>query len=73
MEETMKLSARNVLKAKVKSVKHGAVNSEVVLELAAGAEIVSIITSSSAKHLGLRRGGEAYAVIKASNVIIATD
>jgi molybdopterin-binding protein len=69
----MKLSARNVLKAKVKSVKHGAVNSEVVLALAGGPEIVSIITRSSAKQLRLRRGGVAYAVIKASNVIIATD
>jgi molybdopterin-binding protein len=69
----MKLSARNVLKAKVKSVKHGAVNSEVVLALAGGPEIVSIITRSSAKQLRLRRGGVAYAVIKASNVIVATD
>jgi len=69
----MKLSARNLLKAKVKSVKHGAVNSEVVLELAGRPQIVSIITRSSARQLGLKRGGEAYVVIKASNVIIATD
>ena len=69
----MKISARNLLKGKVKSVKHGAVNSEIVVELPGGAEIVSIITKSSAEHLGLAKGKDVYAVIKASNVMIATD
>lgn len=69
----MKLSARNVLKGKVKSVQPGAVNDEVVLELPGGMEVVSVITKSSAEHLGLAPGKEAYAVIKASNVMIATD
>ena len=69
----MKLSARNRLKATVKSVTHGAVNSEVVLELPGGAELVSIITRSSAEGLGLEVGGEAYAVVKASNVMVAVD
>ncbi len=64
----MKLSARNVLKGRVKQVNPGAVNTEVVLELAGGAEIVSIITKESAQKLGL-----ANAVIKASNVMIAID
>ena len=44
----MKLSARNVLKGKVKQVKAGAVNTEVIVELPGGAEIVSIITKESA-------------------------
>jgi molybdopterin-binding protein len=69
----MKISARNLLKGKVKSIKHGAVNSEIIVELPGGAEIVSIITKSSAEQLGLAKGKDVYAVIKASNVMIATD
>jgi molybdopterin-binding protein len=69
----MKLSARNVLKAKVKQVKHGAVNSEVILELPGGIEVVSIITKESAQNLKLAKGKAVYAVIKASNVMIAID
>ena len=69
----MKISARNILKGTVKTVEHGAVNSEVVIQLPGGQEIVSIITKSSAESLGLSVGKEAYAVIKASEVMIATD
>jgi molybdopterin-binding protein len=69
----MKLSARNVLKGKVKKVTAGAVNTEVVIELPGGAEITSIITKTSAESLKLKEGSEAYAVIKASNVMIAID
>jgi molybdopterin-binding protein len=69
----MKISARNVLKGKVAKVTHGAVNSEVVVKLLGGVEIISIITKKSAKGLTLSKGKEVYAVIKASNVMIATD
>lgn len=69
----MKLSARNVLKGKVAAVTHGAVNSEVVLRLDSGAEVVSIITKESAEALELAPGKEAYAVIKASNIMVAVD
>ena len=69
----MKLSAHNVLKGKVVAVTHGAVNSEVVLRLDSGAEVVSIITKESAEALGLAPGKEAYAVIKASNIMVAVD
>ena len=69
----MKISARNVFKGKIKKVKPGAVNTEVTLELAGGTEIVSIITKESAESLGLAKGKEAYAVIKASNVMIALE
>jgi len=72
-EATMKLSARNVLKGKVKSVNQGAVNSEVIVELAGGTEVVSIITKTSAEQLKLSPGSPVYAVIKASNVMIAVD
>ncbi|NMC52430.1 MAG: TOBE domain-containing protein [Chloroflexi bacterium] len=69
----MKISARNVLKGKVKHIVHGAVNSEVVIELKGGEELVSVITKSSAESLGLAVGKEVYAVIKASNVMVAED
>jgi molybdopterin-binding protein len=69
----MKLSARNVLKGKIKDIKNGAVNSEILLELADGVEIVSIITKESAESLHLAKGKEAYAVVKASNVMVAVD
>ena len=69
----MRISARNVLKGKVKKLNHGAVNSEVVVELEGGAEVVSIITKTSAEELGLAEGKDVYAVVKASNVMIAVD
>ena len=69
----MKLSARNILKGKVKQVKPGTVNSEITLELTGGAQIVAIITKESAESLGLTKGKDAYAIIKASNVMIGVD
>ena len=69
----MKISARNMLKGKVSRVVHGAVNTEVEVELAGGMKLVSIITKTSAENLDLKKGTEVYAVIKASNVMIATD
>lgn len=69
----MKLSARNQLKGTIKRITPGAVNSEVVIELPGGVEIVSIITVAAVESLGLREGQEAYAVIKASNVMIGVD
>jgi molybdopterin-binding protein len=69
----MKLSARNVLKGKVVKVTQGAVNSEIILELAPGIEVVAIITRQSAETLDLVEGSQAYAVVKASSVMIAVD
>jgi molybdopterin-binding protein len=69
----MRISARNILKGKVKVVTHGAVNSEIVVELPGGQEIVSVITKTSAESLGLESGKEVCAVIKASNVMLAVD
>jgi molybdopterin-binding protein len=69
----MKLSARNVLQGTVKNITEGAVNTEVVVELPGGQEIVSVITKSSAHNLGLARGKIVYSVIKASSVILAID
>ncbi len=69
----MKLSARNVLKGTVKKLVPGAVNTEVVLELPGGALVTSIITKESAVALKLAEGQAAYAVIKASDVLIGVD
>lgn len=69
----MKLSARNVIKGKIIKITKGAINSEVVIQVEGGAQIVSVITNESVKSLGLKKGGEAYAVIKASNVMVAVD
>jgi len=69
----MKISARNVIKGKVVKIEKGAVNAEVVLELAGGVKIVSIVTNESVKQLGLELGKEAYAIIKASNVMMGVD
>lgn len=69
----MQLSARNQLKGKVKSVEHGAVNSEITIELPGGIEVVSIITKESAEHLEVSVGKAVFAVIKATDVMIATE
>ena len=67
----MKLSARNVILGKVIYIKQGAVNVEVVLEVAPQVQLVSIITKQACESLKLREGMQAYAAIKASNVMIA--
>ena len=69
----MNISARNTLRGTVRTVKHGAVNSEVTISLPEGIEIVSIITKASAERLDLLPGKEVFAVIKASDVMVATD
>jgi molybdopterin-binding protein len=69
----MKLSARNAISGKVLSINEGAVNVEVIIEVSPGVEIVSIITKHACENLNLKVGGSAYAVIKASNVMIATE
>jgi molybdopterin-binding protein len=69
----MRLSARNILKGKIKKIVTGAVNSEVLIEFPGGMEIVSIITNASVTSLGLKEGVTGYAVIKASNVMIGVD
>ena len=69
----MRVSARNLLKGRIKQIEPGAVNSEIILELPGGVEVVSIITNRSVKTLGLSVGKDAYAVIKASSVMIAVD
>jgi molybdopterin-binding protein len=69
----MKISARNILKGKVVKFTKGAVNAEVVIELAGGAQVTSIITLESATSLALAKGKEVYAIIKASDVMVGID
>ncbi|MFX1253304.1 MAG: molybdopterin-binding protein [Promethearchaeota archaeon] len=69
----MKISARNQLSGKVKKVVHGAVNSEIIIEIAPNVEITSIITKTSAERLKLEENKEVTAIIKASNVMIGVD
>lgn len=60
----MKISARNALAGVIKSVTDGAMNTEVVIEIAPGIEVVSVITKSSAERLGLKVGARAFALVK---------
>ena len=69
----MKISARNTLVGKIVEIHERPVSTEVTIETAAGEKIVSSITTTSAKNLGLKVGGKAYAVIKASSVMVAVD
>jgi molybdopterin-binding protein len=69
----MKISARNVLKGKIQAIKHGSVNSEITIQLPGGPQVVSIITKKSAQNMRLSKGKAVYAVIKASNVMVAID
>lgn len=69
----MKLSARNQLKGTVVAIHPGAVNAIVILELEGGEEITSTISMGALKDLKLEVGKEAYAVIKASSVMIGID
>jgi len=69
----MRLSTRNQLKGIVSSIMGGKVNSEVIISLPGGVEIVSVVTNSAVKSLELEAAKTAYALIKASNVIIGID
>ncbi|HYW18600.1 MAG TPA: molybdopterin-binding protein [Nodularia sp. (in: cyanobacteria)] len=69
----MKISARNSLKGKVKEVTPGTVNAEIVIEIAPGVEVTSIITKSSYESMGIEVGTEVYAVVKASDVLIGVE
>jgi len=69
----MKISARNMLKGKVKQIRPGVVNSAAIIELPGGSKVVSITTKESADKLGLAVGKEAYAIMKASNVMVGID
>jgi molybdate transport system regulatory protein len=70
---SMKTSARNQYFGEVTRVKSGAVNDEIEMEIAGGQKLVAIVTHESTVGLGLREGAEAYALIKASSVILVAE
>jgi len=69
----MRLSARNVLKGKVVNVTKGQTTAHVKIEIAAGAIVTASITNEAVDELKLKVGDAAYAVIKASDVMVARD
>lgn len=70
---TTKISARNQMPGTVKKITKGPVSTEVVIAIAGGNEVVSSITTHSAMALNLHEGSRVYAVIKASEVMVAVD
>lgn len=69
----MEVSSRNQLKGTIRMLKKGPVNTEVILSLPGGTEIVAVITTYSAEKMNLKEGSEVYALIKASEVTIGKD
>jgi molybdate transport system regulatory protein len=68
----MKTSARNQFLGNIKSIKTGAINAEVVLDIGGGDTLAAVITNESVEHLGLKIGSETYAMVKAPWVIVTT-
>ena len=69
----MLTSARNQLSGKITAIERGAVNDEVTIGLPDGQTVTAIVTHSSTESLGLEVGGEAFALVKASWIILLTD
>ena len=69
----MKISARNTLKGKIVEVTKGATTAHVRIDIGNGVVVTSSITIAAVDELGLAVGGEAYAVVKASDVMVAVD
>jgi molybdopterin-binding protein len=68
----MRISARNRLKGKIIEVRKGATTAHVKIDVN-GTVVTSSITNEAVDELGLAKGMEAYAVIKASDVMVAVD
>ena len=69
----MKISARNRLKGKVVEVTKGATTAHVRIDIGNGVVVTASITNEAVDELGLAAGGDAYAVVKASDVMVAVD
>ena len=69
----MKISARNLVPGKIKTITNGMVSSEVVIEIAPGVEIVSVVTKHSVEAMGLAVGQPIKAMVKASSVMLIAD
>jgi molybdopterin-binding protein len=69
----MKISARNVIKGKVVAIKLGATTAHVRIAIGRDVVVTASITNEAVRELRLRRGDTAYAVIKASDVMVGKD
>jgi molybdopterin-binding protein len=69
----MKISARNSFSGKISAISGGPVSTEVTIQIAPKLELVSVITTKSAKRLKLKVGQRAYAIVKSDNVIVGVD
>lgn len=69
----MKLSARNQFKGTVVEIQEGAVNGIVKIDIGGGNVMVSTISMNAIKELGLEVGKSAYAVVKATSVMVGID
>ena len=69
----MKISARNRLKGKVVEVTKGATTAHVRIDVGNGTVVTASITNEAVDELGLAVGADAYVVVKASDVMVATD
>lgn len=72
-ERRMKISARNILKGKVTDIVKGATNSHVRIDIGGGVIVTASITNEAVADLALEKGKQAYAVIKASDVMVGID
>jgi len=69
----MKLSARNILRGKITAIHKGPISALVTIQIAPKVEITASITSNAVKELKLKKDGVAYAVIKASSVLVGIE
>jgi len=69
----MQLSIRNSLKGKIAGITRGPVSTEVIIHLAPGIDLVSVITTESAERMKLKEGQSAYALIKSSSISVGID
>jgi molybdopterin-binding protein len=72
-ELVMKISARNRLKGKITEITKGATTAHVRIDIGNGAIVTASITNEAVDELELKVGGSAYAVVKASDVMVAID
>ena len=69
----MKISARNAFSGTIRKIVRGPVSTEVTIRVAKGVDIVSVITTGSARRLKLKKGLRAHALVKADSVIVGVD
>jgi len=73
MESPMKISARNVLKGTITEIVKGATTSHVRIDIGGGTIVTASITNEAVADLTLEKGKQAYAVVKASDVMVGID